>query len=170
MVRSFDSQENSKAYEAEWRYKLKASKKRLWPKLSRRNRMDFKKGFLLGLLLAFTLTGCTLHQKIGPAHDETLLYPLAYDLTYLRTLDAVQSVPDWELEETDKEKGLITVKNINYTRLTDADLRIVTFQIKRVGRKQTSIQITPDTQRTLGAGDLLDRIAQYVNREIKSPV
>lgn len=121
-----------------------------------------KLSFVLVLSL---LVGCAVGPKVGPLHDETLIYPLAFDLTYLRTLEALQRVPGWELESTEKEKGLIRVRNINFSGLDDADKRNATFQLKRVDRKETSIQLIPQSQRVVGVGELLSEISKTLNKE-----
>lgn len=120
------------------------------------------------LLMFFFVTGCVNIQKspVYPAHDEVLLYELPYDLTYLRTLDALSNLPGWELDITEKEKGTIRVRNLNWTRLDDSDRRLVTFVISRVSRTETSVQIAPESQRTLGGGDLMKHINKYVSAEL----
>ena len=126
----------------------------------------FKNIFIVVSILA--LTGCQSIQKspIYPAHDETLLYQLPYDLTYLRTLDALSNIHGWELDLTEKEKGIIRVRNLDWVRLDDSDTRMITFSIRRVSRTQTSIQIAPESQHTLGSGDLLKIINQYISAEL----
>lgn len=120
------------------------------------------------LIMFLFVTGCVNIQKspVYPAHDEVLLYKLPYDLTYLRTLDALSNLPGWELDITEKEKGTIRIRNLNWTRLDDSDRRLVTFVVARVSRTETSVQIAPESQRTLGAGDLMKHINKYVSAEL----
>ena len=118
------------------------------------------------LVFIFIFSGCAVGKKILPVHDDVLIYPLAYDLVYLRTLDALQTLPEWELDLTEKEKGIISVRNVNYGQLGDADKRTAVFFIKRVDRDQTSIQLAPQSQQVSGGDKLLQRIAQYMSREL----
>ena len=125
---------------------------------------------LVVLLMNFVTAGCltTTAQKVLPKHDEVLIYSLPYDLTYLRTLNAVQSLPDWELEDTEKENGIIRVRNMSLKLNSpeDTDYRSVTFLVKRISGEETSVQLMPDSQRVLGVGDLLEAISQYLKKEL----
>ena len=55
---------------------------------------------LFFVLLA--LSGC-IHNQVSkavlPAHDDVLVYELPFDLVYLRTLEALENVDNWELED-----------------------------------------------------------------------
>ena len=126
----------------------------------------FKSCAIAVILLGFTFSGCAVDKKILPAHDEVLIYQLPYDLAYLRTMEALESLPDWELEETEKEKGTIQVRNMNYSALFDADKRVAVFLVKRLGRNETSVEIAPQTQTVIGGDKLLERVAQYLSREL----
>lgn len=130
------------------------------------NQFSIKHVFISVLML--TLAGCTSIQKspVYPAHDETLIYKLPYDLTFLRALDALSNIPGWELDLTEKEKGLIRVRNLDWTKLDDSDTRVITFLVRRVSRTETSVQIAPESQHILGGGDLMKRINQYVSVEL----
>ncbi|MDD5225578.1 MAG: hypothetical protein PHV97_00145, partial [Candidatus Omnitrophica bacterium] len=75
---------------------------------------------------------------------------------------------DWELDETDKEKGILSVRDTNYSRLDDSDLRVITFQVKRVDRGTTSVSIDPKSQKVFGGKKLLDAVGEALGREIKS--
>ena len=127
-----------------------------------------QKNFLSIFIMVLFLTGCQSIQKspIYPAYDETLLYQLPYDLTYLRTLDALSNIPGWELDLTEKEKGIIRVRNLDWSKLDDSDKRLISFNVRRVSRTETSIQIAPESQHTLGGGDLMKLINQYVSAEL----
>jgi MFS superfamily sulfate permease-like transporter len=120
------------------------------------------------LMFALGLAACNTVGEVLPPNDQVLVYKLPYDLTYLRTLDALDSVGTWELEETDKERGLITVRDTNYSRLDDSDLRTVTFLVKRVDRETTSVSIDPDSQKVYGGKKLLDAVSEALGREIRS--
>ena len=128
----------------------------------RHNRM------VITLMAALVLMGCAHHNPILPVHDEVLVYPLAYDLTYLRTLDALMTVPGWDLETTDKEKGLIRVRNVEYSRVNDADKRLATFLLKRLNGRETSVELERDSQQVLGAGTLIKAVSAQLSREVQS--
>ncbi len=125
------------------------------------------KNFLLIAFFALILApGCASQkEKILPVHDEVLIYPLSYDVTYLRTIEALEAIGDWELEETEKEKGTIQVRNINFSGLDDSDKRIAVIIVKRVSRNKTSVEFAPDSQQVIGGDDLLNQVARYLNRE-----
>jgi hypothetical protein len=112
------------------------------------------------------LTGCATSKKVLPLHDEVLSYELPYDLTDLRTLDALNAQDGWQLEATDKEKGMIRIRNVQYTRLNDRDRRVLTFTITRVDRRHTSVALAPESQRTLSGGDMLKAISARLKNEL----
>ena len=95
------------------------------------------------LLFVFVLAGC-VSSPIGPTHDEVLVYDKPFDYTYLKVLEAINSTPGWSLYDTDKEAGVISAWNETYDTLLDDDMRRATFQIRRLGRRETSVQLTPD--------------------------
>ena len=122
--------------------------------------------FLAAVIL---MTGCVLSkqaEKILPAHDEVLIYALPYDLVYLRTLEALENVDGWELEETEKEKGLIVARNVSFGNLSDADKRLATFYVTRINRNETSVALAKKSVHVLGGDTLLERISEFVSREI----
>lgn len=119
------------------------------------------------ILIAFFLTlGCAHKKPLLPVHDEVLVYQLPYDLTYLRVLDSLQTLPDWELEVTDKEAGFVRVRNMNYGGLDDADKRTATFLIKRINLGETSVELAPESQQVIGVGDLMKAVGKYLSREV----
>ena len=124
--------------------------------------------FLNILILGFGIffAGCATQNKVLPLHDEVISVHLPYDLTYLRTEEAIERVEGWELELTEKEKGVIVARNINFGTLDDADKRNVTFWVKRVGPRETSVQLAPQSQRIIGGGELLERVSQYLDHEL----
>ncbi|HOW87876.1 MAG TPA: hypothetical protein P5561_01380 [Candidatus Omnitrophota bacterium] len=123
---------------------------------------------VLILVLGLGLIGCNTVGEVFPPNDQVLVYPLPYDLTYLRTLETLEDYPDWQVSETDKEKGLIRVRDINYSRLDDSDLRSVAFTVKRVDRGTTSVSIAPESQKVFGGDKLLQAVAATLSGEIKS--
>ena len=122
----------------------------------------------LMLVLSFGLAACNTVGKVLPPNDEVLVYPLSYDLTYLRTMEAVDGRETWKLEETDKEKGTITVRDTNYSSLNDSDKRVITFQVKRLDRGTSSVSIAPDSQKVYGGADLMKAVAAALGRETHS--
>ena len=121
---------------------------------------------ILMLSFGICIAGCTTAKKILPLHDEVLRFNLPYDLTYLRAAEALQRVAGWELESTEKEKGIILVRNINYSSFDDADKRIATVLIKHIGARETSVQLAPESQRILGGGTLLENISRIMDQEL----
>jgi len=120
------------------------------------------------LVLSLGFSACNTVGKVLPPNDEVLVFQLPYDLTYLHTMEALDGRGSWQLEGTDKEKGVISVRDTNYSRLDDSDKRVITFQIKRVDRGTTSVSIAPDSQKVFGGADLLKVISLALGREIKS--
>lgn len=126
------------------------------------------RAFFSVLILGIALTGCNTVSKVLPPNDETLIYKLPYDETYLRTLEALDSQPHWNLEETEMSKGTIQVRNTNYSNLDDADSRVITFIVKRVDVETTSVSILPGKDQHVPGGDsLLKTIGERLGRETK---
>lgn len=123
---------------------------------------------VLGLVIILGLVGCNTVGEVLPSNDQVLVYKLPYDLTYLRTIETLDSVGMWELEETDKERGIVTVRDTNYSRLDDSDLRVITFVVKRVDRETTSVAIDPASQKVYGGKELLNAVSKALSREIKA--
>ncbi len=115
--------------------------------------------FIIVLLLLFS--GCAA-AKNYPKFDQVLVYDKPYDYTYLKTLEALNTFPEWTLEETDKNKGLIVLRNTEYGHVFDHDKWVVRFNVVSLGRKKTSISIDPVSQRNSKGGDLLKRIDQVM--------
>jgi len=130
--------------------------------------MNFFSKLVLILMLGWGLVGCNTVGEVLPPNDEVLIFKLPYDLTYLRTMEALDGKGYWQLEETDKEKGIISVRDTNYSRLDDSDLRVITFWVKRVDRGTTSVAIEPKSQKVFGGQKLLDAIGEVLGRESKS--
>ncbi|MEI7751582.1 MAG: hypothetical protein WCJ71_05755 [Candidatus Omnitrophota bacterium] len=124
--------------------------------------------FVLILSLGLGLAGCNTVGEVLPPNDEVLIYKLPYDLTYLRTMEALDGKGDWQLEETDKERGVISVRDTNYSQLDDSDLRVITFAVKRVDRGTTAVSIEPKSQKVFGGKKLLDAVGEALGREVKS--
>jgi MFS superfamily sulfate permease-like transporter len=131
-------------------------------------RMKFFSKCLFVLIFSAAFAGCNSVGEVLPPNDQVLVYKLPYDLTYLRTLEALNAVPNWQLEETDKERGLVSVRNMDYSRLDDSDRRAITFAVKRVDRETTSVSIDPDSQKVFGGKKLLDLVGEALGREIRS--
>jgi MFS superfamily sulfate permease-like transporter len=130
--------------------------------------MNYLSKFFLILILGLGLAGCNTVGEVLPPNDQVLVYKLPYDLTYLRTMDALNSAGTWQLEETDKERGTLSVRDTNYSRLDDSDLRVITFVVKRVDRGTSSVSIEPKSQKVFGGKKLLEAIGEALGREIQS--
>lgn len=121
--------------------------------------------FLAFFLFSISALSCKTTEPFIENNNEILIYQLPFDLTYLRTLEALQMHDDWEIEETEKEFGIITVRNIAFGTFGDADKRKVVFNIKSTGNRETSVSIDPQYQRVPGGNKLLELVASYLSRE-----
>ncbi|MBI4358635.1 MAG: hypothetical protein HY584_04980 [Candidatus Omnitrophica bacterium] len=121
-----------------------------------------KKHVFLVILAALSISGCASSMKDYPKYDQVLVYERPYDYTYLRTLEALNTFPGWVLEETDKVKGLIVLRNTQYGNLFDRDKWVARFRVKSLGRKKTSVELEPVSQQLTEGGKLLDRIDQMM--------
>lgn len=120
---------------------------------------------LIGLFISLTSFGCA-HKSIFPLHDEVLVYPLPFDLAFLRTLEAIQEHKDWDLDWTDKEMGIISIRNMRYSSFADADRRQAFLVVKRLNAKETSIQFDPKSQSVVGGDEILSLIRGQLSREV----
>jgi len=94
-----------------------------------------------------------------PRFDQVLVYNRPYDVTYLRTLEALNEIPGWVLERTDKEKGEIVIRNREYGHLfSDRDKLSARVLIKRLSRTQTSVELDDEAERLEQGGELLDAV------------
>lgn len=128
----------------------------------------FRSLLVLTAVLALSAGCASKKQPILPVHDEVLVYKLPYDLTYLRTLDALQTVKDWDLELTDKENGIIRVRNISYSGFNDSEKRVAEFKITRIAGGQSSVEIVKEYQQVLGGGELMKAISRELSQEAVS--
>ena len=117
---------------------------------------------LLALGLIVLLSSCASSLKEYPKFDQVLIYEKPYDLTFLRTLEALNTVAGWTLEETDKGKGMIMLRNTEYGNLFDRDKWLVRFNVVSLGRKKTSVSIDPSSQSNAMGGELLKRVDQIM--------
>jgi hypothetical protein len=60
------------------------------------------------------------------------------------------------------------MRDTNYSRLDDSDLRVITFVVKRVDRETTSVSIAPQSQKVFGGKKLLEAVGEALGRENKS--
>ena len=109
-------------------------------------------------------SGACASIKNYPRYDRVLVYDKPFDFTYLKTLEALNTFPDWVLQETDKEKGLIVLQNTQYSHIFDKDKATACFNVKRLSRKQTSVALDPTTQQIEQGGSLLERIDQMMKQ------
>lgn len=123
--------------------------------------------FLAALFLLGSLQGCARVDAVRAVHDEVLVYRLPYDLAFLRTLEAVDEHPDWELGWTDKEKGIIFIRNLRYSSFSSADQRKATVILKRIHEDETSVELAPDSQSLIGIEEVLALIKESLSRELQ---
>ncbi len=116
-------------------------------------------------LSLIALGGCVGLSAGLAVHDEVLVYPLPYDLAYLRTYEAVDTHPDWEPEVTDKENGVILLRNIRYSKFAQASQRTVKLLVKRIRYGETSVELAPESQKVIGGDELLALIKQHLSRQ-----
>ena len=124
---------------------------------------------ILMLILGLGLAGCnTAHRKMEPPCTKVLVYQLPYDLTYLRVMEALDGKGKWQLEETDKEKGLISLRETDYKSLDDSDVPVIVIEIKRVDRATTSVALAPKSQAAYSGAVLMKKIDEALSRETQS--
>lgn len=133
--------------------------------------MKPSKSFFIPLLILnlLFLSGClatTINEfkdATGhPQYNQVLVYDKPYDYTFLRTLEALNTFSGWTLEETDKNKGLIILRNVEYGNLFDHDKWVVRFNVVSLARKKTSVALDPSSQGNAKGGDLLKRIDEVM--------
>ncbi len=123
-------------------------------------------GLLVFVLMASA--GCASLKKCGAkcdekvVYDQVLTYDKPYDYVYMKTLFALNDYPNWLLDETDKEKGIIVLRDIQFGHMFDRDKWLVRVSIKRINIKETSVSLTPETQECPEGGKILDRIDQVM--------
>lgn len=119
----------------------------------------------MAILSILHFMGCK-KASLLPVHDEILVYPLPLDVTYLRTVDAVQRHPDWDLDWTDKEKGLIGIYNQRFSSFADADERSAILVVKRVNDREASVRFDPKSISIVGGDEILGLIKQHLSSEV----
>jgi hypothetical protein len=110
-------------------------------------------------------TGCAHKLNSLPVHDRVLTYDLPFDVTFLRAMESIGKVQDWVLESTDKEKGTLSARNINFFRFDDSDKHVLIFEIKRLGRSKTSVQLAKESQQVPEGDKLLQAIDDSLSHE-----
>lgn len=125
------------------------------------------------MVLVAVVLGCSggpgldLISPDFPRYDQVLTYDHPYDYTFLKTMEALNTFPNWILEETDKGQGLIVLRNTEYGHVFDRDKNVARFRVTRVSRTQTSVEIEPESQQVLQVGDLLRRVDQVMSRSLR---
>src|SRR3989338_5593982 len=100
--------------------------------MSKRPRKHFLTVSITALAFAFT-TGCaflTSPVSEPPRYDQVLVYDRPYDYTYLKTVEALDKFPNWILEETEKETGLLVLRNTQFGHLFDRDKEVARFRVR----------------------------------------
>ena len=113
--------------------------------------------FLIPVLMVGLMGGCS-SVKEYPQYDQVLMYDRPYDYTYLKVIEAVNTIPEWTVEETDQVKGLIVLRNTAYGHMFDHDKWVVQLDVRRMGQKQTSVSLKPESQQNEKGGFILERI------------
>ncbi len=113
---------------------------------------------------AAVLTSCANQSGLLPADQissrasQPIIVQRAYDVVFLSVFEVVDSLEAWNPEVTDKNEGTIRVKNIQFGKIGDADTRMLTIEIVRDSKTQTQIRLDQDSQRVIGASDVMDAI------------
>ena len=128
--------------------------------------MKFNKNNILAIifLLLFSF-GCKREEAVLQPHDEVLVYSLPMDLAFLRVVEAAEVHPDWEPDWTDKEKGIIHLRNVRYSSFADADRREATLLVQHRGPEGITIQLDPQSQSVVGGDEILNLIRKALSEE-----
>jgi len=100
-----------------------------------------------------------------PIHDEVIVCPLPFDRAFLRIMEAVDAHPEWDLELSDKENGILKIRNYRYSSYADVDQRMATLLVKRLGSRRTSVAFDKDSRAVVGGDEVLKLIKQYLALE-----
>jgi hypothetical protein len=103
------------------------------------------KRFSFLIMVVFLTAGCALWRKTAAQDVQT--YQLPYDLVYLTALETLDMHQDWILVYTDKEAGIIDVKNVQYGNIFEVDRQTARYIVKRVNRIETSVEVDPEHSR-----------------------
>ncbi len=116
------------------------------------------------LLAFFCAGGCGSTPKYLPVEQipasnfDEIHIGKPYDLVYLNTFDAVNVLPNWVPDKTLKDDGLIRLQNTQFSRLNDADNRVIHIRLRRDAARQTSVFLDPESRRVIGADEVLAAI------------
>ena len=113
------------------------------------------------LILSLCAVGCAGAEE-RLSYDKVHVYERPFDFTFLKTIQAVNNFENWILEETDKEKGILVFRNIEYGHLFDRDKQVARFVISRVGSDKTSVMLDPTTRKFEEAPEMFERIDSFV--------
>jgi hypothetical protein len=121
---------------------------------------------LLSVLLSLAMLAGCVHSPLVK-NDEVLIFNRAFDYTYDGVLRALDNAYPWGLSSTDKQNGIVVAYNQEYWDTLDADKRSAVIEIKTVGKKETSVQLAPESQNVIGGGDLLQAIKRQLGETKK---
>ncbi len=124
------------------------------------SKLDLVSKFL-AVFLVFSSSGCSsLSWRSGeyPIYH----YEQPYDLIYLNALESLDREDLWIMQYTDKNTGIIEVRQMNYGSLFGGDRQKARFVVKRVGRLETSVELDTSSSvcRWKDCRDLLEHINQ----------
>lgn len=131
---------------------------------------------VLGIMVLLLVSGCASLRNCGTKCDEkikydrVLEYDLPFDYVYMKTIDAMNLIPNWVLEETDKEKGIVVLRNVQFGHIFDRDKNVAHVNVKRVSRKHTTVALDPDSQELPQGGEILNKIDEIMKRVQKEDV
>ncbi len=119
------------------------------------------------LVLSLVSSGCAGSNKLTAtreANTKVLVYERPYDLVFLRVIEAADLLETWDVEITDKEKGLVSFHNVNFSAFSGEDKREISVLVKRISRSETSVQLAPYSQKAIDTDKLLDVIDLSVKK------
>lgn len=107
-------------------------------------------------MVAVALSGCVTTMTETVVHDELFTYDMPFDRTYLMVLDAIETIPSWQLESTNMKDGLVVVRE------PGAGGEQAILMLRRVNKKQTTLELARPSQRIPNAGSLLQDVDAYL--------
>ena len=136
--------------------------------------MKFNFSKELFLLTFFVLTACANSSqylpldKIPEGNNQEIQVNKPFDFAYLAVFDTANEMKNWTPTQTSKDEGLIQIKNTQFARFDDSNLRVVNVRIRRDSAEQTSVFLEPDSRRVVGADEILDAIRRKLTSEVKA--
>ncbi len=112
------------------------------------------------LVTLVLLAGCGIFEKQPSIRYMVYTYEQPFDLVYLRAIETLDTNDDWAFSYTDKETGVIALRNMNYENWFGMDRQYVRFVVRHVSQTETSVEIDPSASQCKGTAcvQLLEKI------------